>query len=225
MHPHTHTHTPHPPSATRKAALATPLHMWSVRVRSHSAGGAHVRGPAADHSGSCLDDGGCTSACTARHRHRHPPPPPPRSHHHITPSRPPSRAPQLRGSPPAGLSTWGSVDVQGARVGEWRGSRQEARACADGCRGGDGWVRGWLAGGPPPWMHGSTPPRPCHAASSPPDPPTHPSRSPRSAVLQIRSRGGAQWITSWGKFWLAVLGVYSWDGGCCHRGGRAATGA
>jgi squalene cyclase len=29
---------------------------------------------------------------------------------------------------------------------------------------------------------------------------------------QIQSRGGATFITSWGKFWLAVLGVYSWDG-------------
>ncbi|WIA35779.1 hypothetical protein OEZ86_004168 [Tetradesmus obliquus] len=28
----------------------------------------------------------------------------------------------------------------------------------------------------------------------------------------IHSRGGANYITSWGKFWLAVLGVYSWDG-------------
>eukprot|EP00879_Flechtneria_rotunda_P014928 GHRR01015598.1.p1 GENE.GHRR01015598.1~~GHRR01015598.1.p1 ORF type:complete len:610 (+),score=118.28 GHRR01015598.1:42-1871(+) len=28
----------------------------------------------------------------------------------------------------------------------------------------------------------------------------------------IHSRGGATYITSWGKFWLAVLGVYSWDG-------------
>jgi cycloartenol synthase len=32
------------------------------------------------------------------------------------------------------------------------------------------------------------------------------------ASSQIHSRGGATWITSWGKFWLAVLGVYSWDG-------------
>lgn len=31
-------------------------------------------------------------------------------------------------------------------------------------------------------------------------------------MLQIHSRGGATHITSWGKFWLAVLGVYSWDG-------------
>lgn len=31
-------------------------------------------------------------------------------------------------------------------------------------------------------------------------------------VAQIHSRGGATHITSWGKFWLAVLGVYSWDG-------------
>lgn len=30
--------------------------------------------------------------------------------------------------------------------------------------------------------------------------------------VQIHSRGGATYITSWGKFWLAVLGVYSWDG-------------
>lgn len=32
------------------------------------------------------------------------------------------------------------------------------------------------------------------------------------ACPQIHARGGAHWITSWGKFWLAVLGVYSWDG-------------
>lgn len=30
--------------------------------------------------------------------------------------------------------------------------------------------------------------------------------------VQIHSRGGATYITSWGKFWLSVLGVYSWDG-------------
>lgn len=30
--------------------------------------------------------------------------------------------------------------------------------------------------------------------------------------LQIHSRGGATYITSWGKFWLAVLGVYAWEG-------------
>lgn len=30
--------------------------------------------------------------------------------------------------------------------------------------------------------------------------------------LQIHKGGGATYITSWGKFWLAVLGVYSWDG-------------
>lgn len=30
--------------------------------------------------------------------------------------------------------------------------------------------------------------------------------------LQIHKSGGATYITSWGKFWLAVLGVYSWDG-------------
>jgi hypothetical protein len=30
--------------------------------------------------------------------------------------------------------------------------------------------------------------------------------------LQIHSWGGATYITSWGKFWLSVLGVYSWDG-------------
>ncbi|GAX75143.1 hypothetical protein CEUSTIGMA_g2587.t1 [Chlamydomonas eustigma] len=28
----------------------------------------------------------------------------------------------------------------------------------------------------------------------------------------IHSRGGANTVTSWGKFWLAVLGVFSWDG-------------
>ena len=31
-------------------------------------------------------------------------------------------------------------------------------------------------------------------------------------ALQIHARGGAHWVTSWGKFWLAVLGVHSWDG-------------
>ena len=30
--------------------------------------------------------------------------------------------------------------------------------------------------------------------------------------MQIHARGGAHWVTSWGKFWLAVLGVHSWDG-------------
>lgn len=30
--------------------------------------------------------------------------------------------------------------------------------------------------------------------------------------VQMHERGGATYITSWGKFWLAVLGVYSWDG-------------
>ena len=29
---------------------------------------------------------------------------------------------------------------------------------------------------------------------------------------QINEHGGATYITSWGKFWLAVLGCYSWDG-------------
>lgn len=29
---------------------------------------------------------------------------------------------------------------------------------------------------------------------------------------QIHERGGANTVTSWGKFWLAVLGVFSWDG-------------
>lgn len=31
-------------------------------------------------------------------------------------------------------------------------------------------------------------------------------------LMQIHKGGGATYITSWGKFWLAVLGVYSWDG-------------
>ena len=31
-------------------------------------------------------------------------------------------------------------------------------------------------------------------------------------LSQIHKGGGATYITSWGKFWLAVLGVYSWDG-------------
>lgn len=30
--------------------------------------------------------------------------------------------------------------------------------------------------------------------------------------MQIQQHGGAQWTTSWGKFWLAVLGVYAWEG-------------
>ncbi len=30
--------------------------------------------------------------------------------------------------------------------------------------------------------------------------------------LQILDHEGATHITSWGKFWLAVLGCYSWDG-------------
>ena len=29
---------------------------------------------------------------------------------------------------------------------------------------------------------------------------------------QIHEHGGATAITSWGKFWLAVLGAYAWDG-------------
>jgi hypothetical protein len=33
-----------------------------------------------------------------------------------------------------------------------------------------------------------------------------------ACCLQIHKGGGATYITSWGKFWLAVLGVYSWDG-------------
>ncbi|KAL4433229.1 hypothetical protein ABPG77_003277 [Micractinium sp. CCAP 211/92] len=33
-----------------------------------------------------------------------------------------------------------------------------------------------------------------------------------AARVWMHARGGAHWITSWGKFWLAVLGVYSWDG-------------
>ena len=28
----------------------------------------------------------------------------------------------------------------------------------------------------------------------------------------MHERGGAHAIASWGKFWLAVLGVYSWEG-------------
>jgi Squalene-hopene cyclase N-terminal domain len=29
---------------------------------------------------------------------------------------------------------------------------------------------------------------------------------------QMHARGGAPFITSWGKFWLAVLGCFSWEG-------------
>ena len=31
-------------------------------------------------------------------------------------------------------------------------------------------------------------------------------------LSQIGANGGATHITSWGKFWLAVLGCYSWNG-------------
>lgn len=31
-------------------------------------------------------------------------------------------------------------------------------------------------------------------------------------VWQMHSRGGAHWSTSWGKVWLAVLGVMEWEG-------------
>lgn len=34
----------------------------------------------------------------------------------------------------------------------------------------------------------------------------------RDARQWIHEREGATHIASWGKFWLAVLGVYSWDG-------------
>ena len=30
--------------------------------------------------------------------------------------------------------------------------------------------------------------------------------------MQILARGDITYITSWGKFWLAVLGCFSWDG-------------
>lgn len=30
--------------------------------------------------------------------------------------------------------------------------------------------------------------------------------------MQIHERGGATYITSWGKFWLSVLGVFEWEG-------------
>ena len=32
------------------------------------------------------------------------------------------------------------------------------------------------------------------------------------AHAQIHARGGATYITSWGKFWLSTLGVYKWEG-------------
>lgn len=43
---------------------------------------------------------------------------------------------------------------------------------------------------------------------------TRPPAEHRPALprAQIQSRGGANYVASWGKFWLAVLGVYSWDG-------------
>jgi len=53
-------------------------------------------------------------------------------------------------------------------------------------------------------------PHPCRAASIARDP-----RTLRTSPMcdgQIHSRKGATHITSWGKFWLAVLGCYSWDG-------------
>ena len=39
-------------------------------------------------------------------------------------------------------------------------------------------------------------------------------RAPQAFTLamQMHERGGAHSIASWGKFWLAVLGVYSWEG-------------
>lgn len=33
-----------------------------------------------------------------------------------------------------------------------------------------------------------------------------------AARAWIHARGGATHITSWGKFWLSVLGVYAWQG-------------
>ena len=33
-----------------------------------------------------------------------------------------------------------------------------------------------------------------------------------AARAWIHANGGAQWTTSWGKFWLALLGVYAWEG-------------
>lgn len=41
---------------------------------------------------------------------------------------------------------------------------------------------------------------------------THTHHVPSTTSRQIHERGGAHAITSWGKFWLAVLGVYSWEG-------------
>jgi cycloartenol synthase len=33
-----------------------------------------------------------------------------------------------------------------------------------------------------------------------------------AARAWVHARGGAHWISSWGKFWLASLGVYPWEG-------------
>ena len=45
-----------------------------------------------------------------------------------------------------------------------------------------------------------------------PLPPCPPGASSVLLALQMHERGGAHSIASWGKFWLAVLGVYSWEG-------------
>jgi squalene cyclase len=40
-----------------------------------------------------------------------------------------------------------------------------------------------------------------------------PDEAPAAAARAwIRANGGATLIPSWGKFWLACLGVYDWDG-------------
>lgn len=50
-------------------------------------------------------------------------------------------------------------------------------------------------------------------------PPSHPSAV--AARGFIHAHGGAVGNPHWGKFWLAVLGVYEWDGACGHSGAAA----
>jgi hypothetical protein len=56
-------------------------------------------------------------------------------------------------------------------------------------------------------------PRPCRQrAHSCQAPLLNSPAPPAVCTAQLLERGGATAITSWGKFWLAVLGVYDWAG-------------
>lgn len=63
----------------------------------------------------------------------------------------------------------------------------------------------------PPTPHACAPPQ-HHTRHTTTQHPTHHLTPPTSPRSQITSNGGATYTPSWGKFWLAVLGVYSWDG-------------